>query len=1109
MYEPYPYRFRIPLFAGVLLLAGGIILKALGIVPWSTPQNWTPSLTILRWGLLILVPVLYIKVTRLVHSRESIIIALGVLASLTGLLLQTLVFTRLFPAPSAFPRQALDLLTDMALYVALLLSTVQTDRKLPKSSRQTWIWGAPPLVVVTVILGSILLTVTVFPKGFILDNQPHVLQALLGIDLAIAGLAIVIRMVQYIRHHISINLGAAAALLCLIGHSLYRFPELASVIGEPQDHMLFQVAGLAFLAWLPFEEHIRFMRPEIQARRELESRLFDAEQELKRHRNWVDSHSLGIIDIDRQGVIHFINPGIKHLFAPALLKAGTPLDRFISPSDTERWKSAQEQWRTGKQTLVELTLTGHKAEHPVLIVAIPRVEQGNRFSGCRLFVMDRSKSAQRESRSQEHIDTLENQLKDLHQTLKTRTWDLEALQNKFRACSDTLSELILIFDLSGRCTFINRAARERLGYSPEALTPDTLPDFFFDINKIKSRTGDAMSIELTDYETWITPRHGKPILSRWRARLIKDPDGSAHGILFTGTDISAEHQLKTQLNRHQEQQEKHILDRTRRLSRQMEQISSLFTTHSFSSPRRDNASLEQLCQSLRKTGWKVVILKPSDPSLEEISHQYVAGLRYNRIQPFLKQHPLDTSHPETYMEEETRYGPGYWIQNPARSARSTLQWQQGDLYLLPVFDHEKPIAWLFLFDPVGGTLPSQNELEYLDLYRKTIAHQLCPQNSAPISETSSAAEDPKDEMTRLLVHELRTPLHSILTSTELLLQQEYDHLAPHQNNQIDLIRTNTHLLLNWIDNWLDYSRLQSGHIKNHFEYFDLRESLEAVFTPLIPLCQKKAIRLNQRIDPDIPRNIFHDREKIVRVLTNLLHNAVKFTEKGSIRFTVRCNRNGSELKFMIRDTGTGMRQTELERLFKPFQRGHPHQTGGSGLGLYLSRMLWERLDGSLLVKSKPDKGTQFDLTLPLQTVAEPKEEEPKPAFERADKPSSGRVMVIDDHIENEQAIRTAIEQAGFQVIFAATSKKAVRRARKQVPDLILLDIQLPDRNGYETLKTLRSIRGLESVPIIATSALDAEKEGPRAKASGFQDYLEKPFTLSQLIKKVSKWHLKT
>ncbi len=1106
MYEPYPHRFRVHLFAGVLLLAGGIILKAFGIVPWTTPLNWTPSLSILRWGLLVLLPVLYIKVTRLVHSRESIIIALGVLASLTGLLLQTLVFTRLFPAPSAFPRQALCLMTDMALYVALLLATLQTDRKLAISSRRTWIWGAPPLVVVTVILGSMVLTVIVFPQSLVVDRQPHVLQALLGIDLAIAGLAMVIRMVQYIRNHISIGLGVAAALLCLIAHSLYRFPDLSSVAGEPQDHLLFQVAGLALLAWLPFEEHIRFIRPEIQARRELESRLFDAEQELRQHRSWVNSHTLGIIDIDRQGMIHFINAGTKHLFAPDSVQSGNLLERFISPSDTDKWKSAQEQWRTGKQTLLELIVKGHKAEHPVLILAIPRLEQGNRYSGCRLFVMDRSRSALRESRQHDHIDTLENQLKELHQTLETRTWDLESLQNRFRTCSDTLSELILIFDLSGQCTFINRAARDRLGYSPETLTPDTLPDFFFDINKIKSLTGDAMSIELTDYETSITPRHGKPFLSRWKARLIKDPNGAANGILFTGTDVSAEHQLKTQLSRQQEQQEKHILDRTRRLSRQMEQISSLFTTHTFSSPVRDSAALEQLCQSLRKTGWNVVILKPSDPSLGKMSSHYVAGLRSNRIQGFLKQHPLDLNHPEAYMGEETRYGPGYWIQNPARSA---LQWQQGDLYLLPVFDHERPIAWLFLFDPIGGTLPAQDELRYLDLYRKTIAKQLCPKDGSSISERSPVAEDSKDQMTRLLVHELRTPLHSILTSTELLIQQEHNHLDPHQNNQINLIRTNTHLLLNWIDNWLDYSRLQTGLLKNHFEYFDLRESLDAVFTPLKPLCQKKAIRLNQRIDPDIPRYIFHDREKIIRVLTNLLHNAVKFTEKGSIWFTIRRSRDRSELKFMIRDTGQGMRQTELERVFKPFQRGDQHQSGGSGLGLYLSGMLWERLDGTLSVKSKSGKGTRFDLTLALLTPAEPKEEEPGPIPEHTNKTSTAQVMVIEDHIENEQAVRTAIEQAGFRVLFATTSRKAVKLARKQLPDLVLLDIHLPDRNGYETLKILRSIRGLETVPVIATSALDGAKERPRTKTFGFQDYLEKPFTLSQLKKKVRKWHPKS
>jgi CheY-like chemotaxis protein len=294
----------------------------------------------------------------------------------------------------------------------------------------------------------------------------------------------------------------------------------------------------------------------------------------------------------------------------------------------------------------------------------------------------------------------------------------------------------------------------------------------------------------------------------------------------------------------------------------------------------------------------------------------------------------------------------------------------------------------------------------------------------------------------------------------------------------------------------------------------IRSTLESIH----PLCQRKKIKLELRLDKNLPEYLFSDEDKMQQVFINVLNNAVKFTEKGRITFTAKAEKRGAKIAFSIADTGIGMTQPEVDSIFEPYRQidhSEKKNTGGTGLGLSISKQIWELVGGAISVTSKKGKGTEVMLELPVQKHPE-KMESRVPAQSSAARADGGHeiappssrkktVLLVDDNPDNQYAAKFILEDRGYCVVFARDGGEGVEKAIQTAPDLILMDMMMPGVDGYQATRKIRAVPALKNVPIIAMTAKTIQEDKQQAIKSGCNEYLTKPFNLDEMTRKVDKW----
>jgi signal transduction histidine kinase len=367
----------------------------------------------------------------------------------------------------------------------------------------------------------------------------------------------------------------------------------------------------------------------------------------------------------------------------------------------------------------------------------------------------------------------------------------------------------------------------------------------------------------------------------------------------------------------------------------------------------------------------------------------------------------------------------------------------------------------------------------------------------------------KTEFLASMSHELRTPLNAIIGFSTLLADGAAGALNPEQQRFIKHVATASKHLLALINDILDLSKIEAGKLELEPEAFLAAEAVNEVLPTIRPLASAKGIQVRNQSGFDL--EIFGDRIRIKQMLYNLLSNAIKFTPKGG-RVTLGAETAGAYLAISVTDTGIGIPPEEQQAIFEKF-----HQVGnsgsrfneGTGLGLAITRRLVEQHGGSISVRSEPGKGSTFRFTLPLA-------ERPARAAEdaavtqlrdaRAEPYRPGlKVAVIEDNPEN-QALLHAMLCADYAVTEFANGPDALEAFRTQPPDLVILDIALPEMDGLEVLRRIRTTPALRGVPAIAASAYAMTGDREKFLAAGFDAYLVKPIasraTLLDAIRRV-------
>jgi len=432
--------------------------------------------------------------------------------------------------------------------------------------------------------------------------------------------------------------------------------------------------------------------------------------------------------------------------------------------------------------------------------------------------------------------------------------------------------------------------------------------------------------------------------------------------------------------------------------------------------------------------------------------------------------------------------------------------------LTPVLDNNGGVSRIIAID---SDITQRKQMEEDLRTANNIAEDLLDKTNKLLTDLKLAKKELektmqiKEQFLANMSHEIRTPMNAIVGFTHLLLKA---NPTAEQKQYIDIIKTSGANLLVIVNDILDFSKLRSGKINFEQIEFSLSEAISNLTELFQPKALEKNIKLLTYIDKNISDYIIGDPTRLNQILMNLLSNAMKFTKQGEVKVMVNIVREDEqliELKFLVKDTGIGIEENKLPTMFEAFTQASSETTrkfGGTGLGLAIVKQLVEQQGGSIAVNSKLNKGSEFSFTLAFKKGAEEMKSK-KVIDEKLSEslPSEGlEILLVEDNELNAILAEKVLADWNWKVDVADDGFKALEKIQQKDFDLVLMDIQLPGMDGYETTRRIRAEMQapVKNIPIIAMTAHALPGEEEKCLEAGMNGYISKPFEPENLYTKI-------